>query len=131
MINEQVKCIFKYQPISVEGKVISSSDDELILETKISTIIINSPKENLLAIEIFKKSQLKEIVEDLPKKIKDLNLDVERSLDPVIRTKSLVELKKLKSEQEKNMIINKLKNHTANQNIMVEYEYPIKKQSPK
>lgn len=115
-INEQIKCIFR------NGLVIKGIVEYWDIYAKLksldgkSILIIQRPVDDIMLIEIMiepQTSQLQKIADVIPSS----------PFNPE-HNKKLAELKKELIEQDKNIIANKLRNHSPSTFTKVNYEQP-------
>jgi len=127
--NQNIKIILKNN-IQVEGIVESCTDKEFILKSfdKKRIIIIPHPYEDIMVITI--------LLDYAPiEKLEKNKINIEEQIQKVVeqpsaddlRLKKIIELKKELIKQDKAIIAEKLKDHTASSGLnLTQYSYPRK-----
>lgn len=124
-IESHVKILLRNNA-TVEGIVKEWSTEVIKLQSldDQSYIIIPNPAQDIILIKVFLERPAEEKTEIKTKLEQRFQQMMEQPSDNPIRNKSLAELKILLSEQDKQIVANKLKNHYPNEAKKVEYGYP-------
>lgn len=127
---QHVKCLLRTSTIA-EGIVESWTPECAVLKSLDgeSLLILHRPNEDIVLTKVLlppgKNEEEIPIKATIPRDLKpefEQAVAEENSID--VRTKSLVELKQLQSQQERKILVGKLKEHHLGQTQEVNYEQP-------